>query len=301
VPKLFTFLICLWAITFSHDSAAWGRDGHRLVCDIAEKQLTDNGKIFLARMMSQSEFLYRDPKEDEFASSFAESCLWADNVKYGSHLSTYENHFINLPRGADKLDLNRDCVSTDCILAAIQRAMVYLATPAGGSRELGRQAAALRFLGHYIGDLHQPLHVSHAEDWGGNKIKVQWFGEDSNLHRIWDYGMIEQRGLKYPESTKSLITPMPKNTIPADIVNWAQDSFELALLRAYRGPSGELIEEGDELGSAYYQHNLTTVTSQLSLAGNRLAGLINLLALENLTPQDVQLIQLAPVPVGSRD
>ena len=128
--------------------------------------------------------------------SFPESCLWPDDVKYSNQKGTYEQHFINVPDHALTVDLLRDCPALNCIATGIQKALTYLSRPAGSSREKARRAAALRFLGHFVGDLHQPLHVGNASDWGGNKITVSWEGKETNLHALWDYGMLESMGIK---------------------------------------------------------------------------------------------------------
>ena len=117
-------------------------------------------------------------------NDLASACLWADDAKYAKYAGTYESHFLNVPRSENKIEFSRDCAALDCIAVGIQRNLNYLAQTATSDRERARKAAALRFLGHFIGDLHQPLHVSNLEDWGGNKIKVSWFGKKSNLHEV---------------------------------------------------------------------------------------------------------------------
>jgi hypothetical protein len=79
---------------------------------------------------------------------------------------------------------------------AFKKALTYLSRPAGSNREKTRRAAALGFLGHFVGDLHHPLHISNASDWGGNKITVRWEGKETNLQALWDYGMLESIGIK---------------------------------------------------------------------------------------------------------
>ena len=185
-------LLSLFLLFVSFNAHAWGRDGHRLVCAMAQAKLTPEAKIMVDTLLVEGKVL----KGGEV--SFAESCLWPDDVKYSNHKGTYEQHFINVPDGALTVDLLRDCPALNCLATGIQKALTYLSRPAGSGREKARQAAALRFLGHFVGDLHQPLHIGNASDWGGNKITVQWRGKETNLHALWDYGMLEVHRHKIP-------------------------------------------------------------------------------------------------------
>ena len=161
---------------------AWGADGHRLICAMAEAKLTPEAKTMLSETLRMGEFLDNNANED-----FPEACLWADKARHTTYKGSYEEHFINVPKSANTVDFARDCAAINCVATAIQKNLVYLSRDAQGKREKAHKAAALRFLAHFVGDLHQPLHVSNSEDWGGNKIKVNWYGKKANLHGIWDY------------------------------------------------------------------------------------------------------------------
>ncbi|MEO2182684.1 MAG: S1/P1 nuclease, partial [bacterium] len=143
----------LFLLLVSFNAQAWGWDGHRLVCAMAQAKLTPEARIMVDTLLVEGEAL----KGGQV--SFAESCLWPDDVKYSNHKGTYEQHFINVPDEALTVDLLRDCAALNCIATGIQKALTYLSRPAGSGREKARRAAALRFLGHFIGDLHQPLHI----------------------------------------------------------------------------------------------------------------------------------------------
>ncbi len=265
-----TIILLTVLLALPDDVYAWGRDGHKLVCSIAERYLTDEGKSFTNRINAQGEFL------KDGVLSFPESCLWADKVRYTTRKDSYEHHFINIPISANSVNLSRDCAALTCLPAGIQRSIVYLASPAAGQREMGRQAAALRYLGHFIGDLHQPLHV--IDDWGGNKIKVNWFGKETNLHAVWDSGIIAKSGLSYPESLEFL-SAIKVRPGTVDLVRWLNDSFHLVRNNAYRHPNGKVVRSGDKLGKAYLDGNKALVIEQLALAGQRLAAIINAIAI----------------------
>ncbi len=264
-------LIILSLMVIPGEVFAWGSEGHRLVCAIAERSLSARGEAFLREVSGDGRYL---PGGE---LPFAESCLWPDKVKYGSRKGSFDDHFINVPADATGLDIRRDCSAFRCLPVAIQRSMVYLSGSPESKRGKGRRAAALRFLGHYIGDLHQPLHVSHGEDLGGNRIRVTWFEQTSNLHSVWDQDMMRKAGLSWPESLEML---MQEDTKPGDpdIPAWLNGSLRLARERAYLHPDGKPVRSGDHLGEEYLAANLPVVIREISLAGKRLGAIIDRIA-----------------------
>ncbi|MDH5738622.1 MAG: S1/P1 nuclease, partial [Gammaproteobacteria bacterium] len=155
----------------------------------------------------------------------------------------------------------------------IQRSLSYLSRPAEGKRDKIRQAAALRFIGHFIGDLHQPLHVSREIDKGGNFINVTFFGEQTNLHRIWDSHLPDKSGLKYPDSLE-IISAQPFADTKIDIIGWANESWILAKNQAYLS-AGTPIENKTLLGERYLAASKPIIYEQIIKAGNRLALVVN--------------------------
>ena len=261
----------LLLLLVSFNAQAWGWDGHRLVCAMAQAKLTPEARIMVDTLLVEGEAL----KGGQV--SFAESCLWPDDVKYSNHKGTYEQHFINVPDEALTVDLLRDCAALNCIATGIQKALTYLSRPAGSGREKARSAAALRFLGHFVGDLHQPLHIGNASDWGGNKITVQWQGKETNLHALWDYGMLESMGIKYPDSIDFLLS-IEKINKNKPIIDWFNESLSLARSNAYSNAKGNIVASGDSLGSVYLERSKPVIIARLVLASERLAMLLNKIA-----------------------
>ena len=253
-------------------ASAWGADGHRLICAMAEAKLTPEAKSMLSETLRMGKFLDNNADED-----FPEACLWPDKARHTTHKGSYEEHFINVPKSEDSVDLARDCAALNCVATAIQRNLVYLSRDAQGKREKARKAAALRFLAHFVGDLHQPLHVGNGEDWGGNKIKVNWYDKKANLHGIWDYEILKKAGITYPDSLEYLQEIKPENSA-GDVLAWIRTSFRLARNNAYKDTEGNLIASGDTLGDAYFERAKPIVMSQISLSSSRLAYLLNELA-----------------------
>ena len=135
---------------------------------------------------------------------------------------------------------------------------------------LDEKAFYLRYLVHLIGDIHQPLHVGRGQDRGGNDIKVKWFGDDSNLHRVWDTNMIENYQMSYTELTAHLLSNYSANDIKLlsedEWVNESQNKVKII----YNN-----VNNGDYLGYDYIYDNFDIVKQQLFTAGYRLAGTLN--------------------------
>lgn len=265
-------LTLVFALLASPESQAWGSTGHKLVCQLAYNQLSGEAKTFVADTLALGVDLDGNGDND-----FAEACLWPDKARYDDYKGTYEQHFINVPAAARGIEFARDCAAMDCIAVGIQRNLTYLARPADGKREQARKAAALRFLGHFIGDLHQPLHVSHGEDWGGNKIRVVWFDEEVNLHTVWDSKIIERAGLTYPASME-FMGSVEAQFRSRNVLAWMRESFRLARSHAYAGVDGKPLQSGEKLDMAYFERSKPVVIEQLATAARRLAYLIEGLA-----------------------
>jgi hypothetical protein len=131
----------------------------------------------------------------------------------------------------------------------------------------------LRLLIHIVGDVHQPLHVGHADDQGGNKVKVQWFNEPSNLHTVWDTKLVNFQELSYTEyatainfTTKESRRAMQEKPVS----DWIMESYKLAE-KIY----GDIKEPDQKLGYAYNFQYVDLLNSQLLKGGVRLAGLLN--------------------------
>jgi hypothetical protein len=133
-----------------------------------------------------------------------------------------------------------------------------------------QEADYLRILIHLTGDIHQPLHVGARDDRGGNSIKVMWFGESSNLHRVWDSDMIDDSRLSYTELAESLENPSEEQVRiwqKASIYEWARES------QSYEK---QVYDYGNgRIGYRYAYVNYPIVRHRLLQAGVRLAGLLN--------------------------
>lgn len=203
--------------------------------------------------------------------TLAEVGTWADEIRSDpvwKHADPW--HYVNVDDGQTYAATPKNPKGD--ILEALARFEQVLRDPAAGRPAKGE---ALRFLVHFLGDLHQPLHVGRAGDRGGNEIKVLWFGEPSNLHRVWDDGLIESEQLSFTEWVRFLDRVSPEQIRAwqaGGYHDWAAESMAVrAQVYDFEGASGE----PPELGYRYAWRNLPLVKQRLLQAGVRLAGVLD--------------------------
>ena len=247
-------LILLLAIA-SINLLAFGQTGHRVTGQIAEKYLTDKARAEIKKILGNESlaevstyFDVQRANQDEFWQKTANP--W---------------HYMTIPDGETYHD-GMAPEEGDAI-TAIRMYTEQLKDPKSSVEE---KALAIKFLVHTIADLHQPLHVGNGTDRGGNDFKVEFFWERSNLHRVWDSGMIDQQQLSYTEWTAWLdakITPEDlQEWSSTDPLVWAKESQELRM---------GLYPDSDKLGYEYQYQHLDTVKQRLSQAGVRIAFYLN--------------------------
>jgi hypothetical protein len=263
-------------------TAVWGEDGHRLICEVAYRRLTPAAQLMVQRIRAE------DPSPGD---NFSSGCLWADEVRSTTHAYTYYYHFINIPPGVAGAKFQRDCADTAryCAPWAIRR---YARVLLDGSASALDKAEALKFLAHFVGDLHQPLHAGRPADLGGNLIRVDFFGErrpngDSlNLHSVWDGSILRRAGIGFPGSADALDTEITVGQAEAwrtpNVARWTNESYRHAE-SAYRLPAGKRIR------AAYFNRARDVSRLQLKRAAVRLAFLLNEIAAGTLDPAQMGL------------
>jgi hypothetical protein len=269
LPRIVSLLPAICALAYPASGVAWGVEGHKIVCEIAFQNL-DNDSRKLVLNLRQA-----DP---ERRATFSEDCVWADDARNTEEFKfTRAFHYINIPEGAGQADLARDCNTTArCVTWAIPHYARILADPSQPDLE---RARALKFLAHFAGDLHQPLHAGYPEDLGGNSIQVIFFGAPLSLHGVWDTSILGVANLSHPESAHALADPIDQTDIAAwsnfNVLGWSNEAYHFAEMHAYRFESGEKIDDGASLGQPYQDRSIEVVKKQLQRAGIRLAFLIN--------------------------
>jgi S1/P1 Nuclease len=266
---------------------AWGDDGHKVVALIAQSFLeTDVRKRVNALLAADTDSLT--------AHDIASAATWADKFRDsnigGARQKTRQWHFVDIEISTP--DLNAACFNhppipsgtvasdgpaDDCVIDKIEEFAAELANPTTDHEE---QVVALKFLLHFVGDLHQPLHSSDDHDRGGNDKKVSAAGfRAGNLHHFWDTEFVNQLETDPKSIASDLIGHISRDQIktwqagsPSD---WAKDSFKVAKDDAY----GQLPEPGPRgtfrLPEEYVTTAVDDVAQQLSKAGVRLAFVLN--------------------------
>lgn len=242
----------------AHSALAWGAKGHRVVGKIAENHLTPEARRGVEAVLG--------------TESLARASTWADSIRSDAswdHAKPW--HYINVPDDGDLATVER--ASGGDILEALER---FEGVLRDGSARRQDKVEALRFLCHFLGDLHQPLHVGRATDRGGNDIDISWFGNRRNLHSLWDSGLINHMDLSYTE-----IVEFIDHTTPEQVAQWQRGSYlewakESQKLRAqvydFGVPDSQPMPS---LGWKYYERNVATVEERLLVGGVRLAGVLN--------------------------
>ena len=256
--RLSASLIAVAFTALSHSPAlAWGKTGHRVVGQIAEQHLTAKAKTGVRRILG--------------VETLAEAANWPDFMK--SDPSPFWQqaaspwHYVTVPAGKTYDEVGAP-PEGDAVTALERYSAVIRdrkATPAD-------KQVALRFIVHLVGDLHQPLHAGNGTDKGGNDRRVTFFGRSTNLHSVWDSGLIDETQLSYSEMAEWLNARIT----PADLKAWSVTNP-----RVWIGESAALRDQvyppaGDNsLSYRYVYDNEARLEQRLEQGGVRLAAYLN--------------------------
>jgi nuclease S1 len=261
--------LLLWIVLAASTAASafgWGGDGHRIVALIASGRLTPGARAMVAELIAEA---------GSGEATLPDIANWADRVRRmpGWHFSA-PWHYVNLPRGENvTFDFARDCSDEGCIVSAIDRCREVLE---GGATADFDEPMALMFLVHFVGDIHQPLHCGYGEDLGGNRIHVTFFGRRTNLHSVWDSGMLSRGEIPWRDRAARLEAELTSAEADewdtTDPVVWVNESYQAAVVYAYdASPEASL-------GQDYLDMCLPVAEEQLLKAGVRLAAILNEIA-----------------------
>lgn len=256
MKKIF-YLTIAFVLVISISKASipnWGKTGHRAIGEIANSYLKGKTKRKIAELLD--------------GESLALVSTFGDDIKSDSRYREFNSmHYVNMPFGVKYEDSEKN-PSGDLVTGIEKCKSVILDENA--SKE--DRKFYLKLLVHFIGDLHQPMHVGRKEDKGGNTFQVQWFGSGTNLHSVWDSKMITSYGMTYTELanttdriTKEQVAHLQKGTIE----DWVNDTQKCAI-EVYG--SAKL---GENLRYEYMYLNFKMVRTQLQKGGIRLAKVLD--------------------------
>lgn len=250
------FALSALLISSSGPALAWGQTGHRIIGEIAQERIS-------GRTAAEIELILG-------AEDLAEASTWADeersnpNTFWQTEAGPY--HYATIPRGKTYDQVGAPPEGD--ALTALQKFSAVVRDPNASRSD---KALALRFIVHIIGDVHQPLHVGGGTDRGGNDVKVRWFGEETNLHSVWDSKLLDAQNLSYTEYARWL----DRQIGPAETIEWWEPNplvgiTESARIRDTIYPA--VTPELPSLSYAYQYEHLATAEQRLQQGGVRLAA-----------------------------
>jgi hypothetical protein len=268
----------------SIDLFAWGGQGHRLVGLIAAARLSEVAKKNVDWLLD--------------GQSLADVSSWADTIT-GEQVQTSYWHYLNIPPEASGYDRDRDCPRQpgtaagsrgdrwrDCVVDRIAYWEERLANP---KLDRADRATALKYVVHFIGDLHQPFHALGVGR-GGNDVHVRVFGQSDcgpatplragndparpspcNLHSVWDGRLIARKNVDdatyQAELTKLIAARGWAAQPPGTPAQWAEQSFRLA--------KEALVKPDTNIDEGYFRRHITVIDERLALGGVRLGAVLN--------------------------
>lgn len=239
----------------------WGPEGHNLIARLAAAHLTPEAMARVAEILGPGTTI-------ESISS------WADQIRR-NRAATGPWHYIDIPIDMPHLDMARDCPKGECVLAKIEDFKKVVVDPAATAEQ---RKEALMFLVHFVGDMHQPLHCADNKDKGGNAVKLDFFGRSSNLHSVWDSGLLGRIGQEdalFTQFSKHLAGKRARKWGMGTVEAWAEQSHKAAQKVVYgklpKAPAGGPVK----VDAAYERLAGPVIKDQIAKAGARLAMVLN--------------------------
>jgi len=254
------YLFPVLVILLSAALISWGVTGHRAIAKIAWNHLTPAAHTAVQDLLGNE--------------TLSDVSTWPDEIRsQPPYRHTGPWHYLNLPLGLSFPDFEKQVegMTQDNVYSALRKCEAEIVNPQA-SRE--QKVFDLKFIVHLVGDLHQPMHISRAEDQGGNKIQVFYDGKGTNLHSLWDSRLIEHQGLNESE-----LADKYDHISAAQVKEWQGDPLIKWIWESYQ-ESSKLYAEIDQLSNrtlddAYYQAHMPIIEARIQRAGIRLAAVLN--------------------------
>ena len=259
---LLPLLVAASAAAFAPAPAnAWGAQGHRLVAALAWEDMSAPARAEADRLLAL-----------EPGATLPGIAAWADELRgsdpdLGRRSARW--HYVNIGEADCHYHAATACPDGDCVVGAIDEQARILADR---SRPEAERLQALKFVVHFVGDVHQPLHAGYGHDKGGNTVQVNVDGQGSNLHRLWDSGLLNTRGLddqEYQARLALLPLAVPdRPALPPASAQWAEQSCSIAVADGF-------YPDGARIGTGYVERWLPLAEEQLRRGGIELARLLD--------------------------
>jgi hypothetical protein len=304
--------VCLglfFALLSAPQSQAWGCKGHQTVAFLAERHMTAEALQLAHDLLSANPI---DPSLKRWCGNsltdlMADASSWPDDIRGQAHNGSW--HYIDIPRGAARGPLDAYCGPQGCIISALHKQIAILKDKKAPS---ALRASALRYIIHFVGDLHQPMHAIDNDDMGGNCVPLKYLRRrprernghfSPNLHAIWDIAILERdsEGAEAAEYAEALDAEFASDEgawekAGIHIEDWAWESHDHAEAVAYgalfpkvaieppvpvqscsddNNIGERLLHEHIFAGKNYQQQAEQVVEERLAQAGARLAMILN--------------------------
>lgn len=248
-----------WAVGAAQSANAWGPEGHKAVAILVMRHLRPDTRARVQYLLG--------------SESIEEASLWADTIAHSSRPETAPWHYIDVPLRDFRIDLNRDCPGGNCVLVKTEEFLSVLGNPRAGE---DAQRDALKFVLHFVADLHQPLHCEDNHDKGGNTQQVIFEGHPDNLHWVWDTGLVQEIDHD-PHALAALldrgITDRDRSAwAQGNLTDWVMESHRIAQTVAY--PRSALFSV-PVLDRSYDERAERAIETQLDKASVRLVRLLD--------------------------
>lgn len=231
---------------------AWGQLGHYLIGLMAEKQMKKSTLKKVEKVL--------------YPMSLGRSGVWMDEIRSDrayDFVTTW--HYLTSKNGEYDPEIQEKGGDA---FEAIQRLKEELKK---GGLDPKTEAEKLKMLIHMVEDIHQPLHVGTGEDRGGNDVKIEFFGQPTNLHALWDSGMIDRQGMSYSEIGEELyrrLTPeMKAKYRSASMEDWLKEAVSFR-------PMVYNLPESKRISYQYMYENYSIAEERLIAASVRLAQIL---------------------------
>jgi len=259
LPRIIRSLLLISFLYIPFQGMAWGLLGHRIVGEVADAYLTRHTQKEIFKILG--------------TESVAMASNWADFIKSDPSKSNYSPwHYCDFKGGASEQEFHA-FLDADTTVDAYTKLNFLVAELKKNTLDQETKAMYLRLLIHIVGDVHQPMHVGRAEDQGGNKIKVMWFGVSYNLHSVWDNQLINFQQLSYTEYAKAINHPSE-----ADRLVWSKESISTWMWGTYQLAEkvyADIKQPDQKLDYRYNYDYLAPMNQQLLKGGIHLAALLN--------------------------
>lgn len=250
--SILTMLVAVFIVT---ECFAWGQVGHDTTCKIAERHLTKKAKKKISKVLDGKSIVYWSN--------------WLDNASHQTEYAyTSTWHYKNIDAGQVYEEV--PTFETGDVISALTEQVDKLKSHKLSKDE---EALALKMVVHLMGDLHQPMHMGHKSDLGGNRIRVKFFKEDTNLHHVWDEDLVEKgHHWTYDEWTEQVdraTKQEAKEIVKGSFAEWGKETFEYAT-KVY-----EATPDGTKISYDYVAEWTPLVEQQFLKGGLRLASILN--------------------------